>query len=101
MEIERIIPGEKLTYNLNFTDALDTGVTISSATVTAVRYHDGTSPTSSVLTSGTGTVTGSNKIVQFTIYQTSDGVDYLVTVTCTLSNGNFLKGEVLFKSFAS
>lgn len=79
-------PAEKLTQEIDFTQYLGSGVTVSSATVAAVRLDTGAAY-NTLLTSTTATV--ASPLVSFQLAaQGESGVDYRVEVSATLSNGD-------------
>jgi hypothetical protein len=86
---------EKLTIALDWTTRLDTGVTVSSGTVSAKRLDTGADVTSTFLASSTLSVSGAK--TSCTIQAGSDGVTYQLTYLLTLSNGNILEEDTLIE----
>lgn len=84
------ISGETITQLIDYSDRLPSGVSVSSATASAVRLNDG-AVDGTVL----GTVSNTASSVSFVATAGTDGLDYLVTVSATLSNSDVLKDLVL------
>jgi hypothetical protein len=82
---------EVKTLAVEWSTALNTGVTISSGTVTAIRLDTGVSVSGTLLTTTTLTISGTKTV--FTVQAGVAGVVYQLTLTVTLSNGNVLKEE--------
>lgn len=82
-------PSEVLKVRTSYTDELTSGVTLSSATVSAASCADGADVSGSLLASTTGTVSGSD--VFFTVQAGEDGGLYVVRLVATLSDSSVLE----------
>ena len=87
-------PAEKFPFAIDFTGRLPSGLTISSATVTATVYQGGASA-SSVLE---GSPVVANNVVTIKVKDGSDGVMYKITFTVALSdNFSVLEEDILME----
>jgi len=85
-------PAERRTRTIDFAAKIPTAVTISGATVALVDAETSES-LNSLLASTTGTVSGTT--VSFVVLGGTDGRNYKITVTATLSSGDILTADVL------
>ena len=83
-------PAEKEYITINFTDRLDAGETISSATVTAILLSDSSSSTATVIT-GSGVV---DTRVYFYVQAGTAGQKHQVTVLAATSNAQVLEEDL-------
>lgn len=86
------IPSKRITYSFDFADEVPNGVTLSSASVSAIREDTGESATSDVVAVTSPTPSGTT--VPVTLYNGKSPVDYVVTILTTLSNANILSGHI-------
>ena len=86
--------GEKLPKAIDYTGRLPEGTTVSSATMSAILYPDGTDMTATVL-DGVATVT-TTRITQMVKAGVS-GKDYRITYQANLSGGGILEDDLLMQ----
>jgi hypothetical protein len=86
---------ERRTRSIDFADKIPATVTLSSATGVAVIASTGEVVTGSILASGTGTISGTT--ASFVIMGGSNGVDYKITVTATLSSSDILTADIMLR----
>jgi hypothetical protein len=91
-------PGESYQVSVDMTGLLPDSATISSGAVTASVLRTGEDKTSTVLASGTATITG-GVVAKVGVQSGDAGVDYLIKFALTLSNGNIVE-EFLTMSVA-
>ena len=91
MEIQFQQPGERITYEIDFSPRLLGSVTVSSATCSAVNLTTGAAD-NTILQSTTCTVTSPN--VFFTVTSPTANRRYKVTVLATLSSSDILEEDV-------
>jgi hypothetical protein len=94
MELFRKQPAGKETLEFDCTPRLPDSVTVSSATVAGIRL-DTMATDNTVLTSTTGSV--SSPYVRAQAIAGTDGVDYRIEMTVTLSNGDIIHKVWLMK----
>ena len=89
-------PFEEITKGFDLTGKLPTGVTISSATVSAVNDATGFDATSTVLGSTTATIE-SNIKMKVKCIAGDNGVDYKITFKGILNNGEKIEEDMLME----
>lgn len=85
-------PAETYTKAIDYTDRLPTGATPSAVSLAAVDMLDNSSAAGVV---GSGSASGNTSLVPIT--GGTDGHDYLLTFTTTLSNGNVLEDHCVMQ----
>jgi hypothetical protein len=86
-------PSEIIVKTVSYSDRLPSGVTVSSATIAAKDLHDASNVSSTVLGSTSGSTTSS--ATSFTAKAGTDGRDYLITVSSTLSDTEKFVDQIL------
>lgn len=86
---------ERRTRSIDFADKIPTSVTLSSATAVAIVAATGEVVTGSLLASGTCSISGTN--ASLVILGGSNGVDYKITVTATLSSSDILTADIILR----
>ena len=81
------------TTGINYTSRIPSGVSVSSATLSAHDLLDGADVSPSVL--GNTSATISNNTVQINAQAGVDGHDYLITVTTILSNADKVVDQLI------
>ena len=79
-------PSERFPVAISYANRLPSGVSLASATVAAIRLDDQSEASSTLLYSTTAQVSGTDVVVG--LQAGTDGKDYQVTVTATLSTGS-------------
>src|SRR5882724_5067656 len=94
-------PGESATLGFNWQSVLDqkSSVALSSATVASTLMSDGSSSTSTFLSSTVCTVSGSN--TTFRVVSGTDGQNHKVTVSATFSDGDVLQADLMSRFVTS
>lgn len=89
-------PYEEITKGFDLTGKLPSGITLSSATVSAVNAATDIDATGTVLGSTTATIESSIKM-KVKCISGSHGVDYKITFKGTLSNGEKIEEDMLME----
>lgn len=84
-------PSERLTLALEWSEKIPTGVSVVSATLSAIRTDTSADATSTVLSSSTGVISGTQ--VKMTVLAGTSGVDYKITILTTFSDGTILEED--------
>ena len=85
---------EQVTYAFEFKNRLAFGAVLSSGTVAATDTSDSSDVTSTLLSSATSTISGTQ--ARFRIIAGTAGRTYRITMKATLDNGDLLEEDVLF-----
>jgi hypothetical protein len=88
-------PAEAYAEAIEFAGRLPTGTTLSTGTLSAINRATGADATSTVLASASATISGTQAIIQGKAG--TSPVDYLITLTATLSDGSTLVEEILLQ----
>lgn len=82
---------ETYTKQINYTDKIPAGLTVASVAVSSIDLLDGS--TASVVSAGAG----SGASALFTVTGGTDGHEYLLTITSTLSGGTIISDQLILK----
>jgi hypothetical protein len=88
-------PFEEITKATDFSQVVESGVTVSSGTVTAIKVGDQSDASMDVLSAGTCVVSG--LLATWKVKGGVDQEDYKITVKVTFSNGDKLEEDVTMK----
>jgi 23S rRNA pseudoU1915 N3-methylase RlmH len=86
---------ERRTRSIDFADKIPATVTLSSAVAVVTITATGEVVTGSLLATGTCTISGTN--ASFVVLGGSNGVDYKITVTATLSSSDILTADIMLR----
>lgn len=84
-------PAERLTKALEWVNRLPPGVSVVSATLVAIRTDTSADVTSTVLTSSTGVISGTQ--VKLTVRDGTSSLCYKITILTTFSDGTILEED--------
>ena len=92
----RMAPGQSAeTFAMEYSGKLLSGLSLSSATVSAVDVSDGSDATSDVVQNTTGTVSGTQVLYTLKTVGVSASSSFRITITAILSNGNDIPDSAL------
>ena len=87
-------PAEQVTYAFEFKNRLAFGAALSSGTVAATDTSDSSDVTSTLLSSSTATISGTQ--ARFRVIAGTAGTTYRITLKATLDNSDILEEDALF-----